>query len=68
MNSSDYDVIIAGGSLSGLLSAREIANHGNDVLVLEDHSVIGLPEKCDGLVSLNALSSLGIIPNWNIIR
>ena len=68
MNSSDYDVIIAGGSLSGLLSARELANHGNDVLVLEEHSVIGLPEKCDGLVSLNALSSLGIIPNWKIIQ
>ena len=68
MNFSDYDVIIAGGSLSGLLSAQEIANHGNDVLVLEEHSVIGLPEKCDGLVSLNALSSLGIIPNWKIIQ
>ena len=68
MNLPDYDVIIAGGSLSGLLSAREISNHGHDVLVLEEHSVIGLPEKCDGLVSLNALSSLGIIPNWKIIQ
>lgn len=68
MNFPDYDVIIAGGSLSGLLSAREIANHDYNVLVLEEHSAIGLPEKCDGLVSLNALSSLGIIPDQKIIQ
>ena len=31
----EYDVVIAGGSISGLMSAREIAKKGHSVLVLE---------------------------------
>ena len=31
---SMYDVIIAGGSISGLLTAREIAKNGHSVLCL----------------------------------
>ena len=29
----EYDVVIAGGSISGLMSAREIAKKGQSVLV-----------------------------------
>ena len=32
----EYDVVIAGGSISGLMSAREIAKGGYSVLVLEE--------------------------------
>ena len=58
----EYDVVIAGGSISGLLTAREIAKNGNSVLVLEEGFEIGTPDHCGGIVSENALNDLGIVP------
>ena len=55
-----YDAIIAGGSISGLLAAREIAKSGKTVLVLEEGFEIGTPEHCGGLVSKHALKLLEI--------
>ncbi len=37
----DYDVIVVGGGISGLLSALTISRHGKSVLVLEKDSVVG---------------------------
>ena len=58
-----YDAIVAGGSISGLLAAREIAKGGNSVLVLEEGFEVGSPEHCGGLVSKTALNDLGIKPS-----
>jgi len=58
----DYDVVIAGGSVAGLLCAREIASAGRRVLVIEEDYEIGTPEHCGGLVSMSGLEKLGIIP------
>tara|TARA_Y100000590_G_scaffold210451_1_gene238398 strand:+ start:3022 stop:4164 length:1143 start_codon:yes stop_codon:yes gene_type:complete len=58
-----YDVVIAGGSISGLLAAREIAKNGHSVLVVEEGFEVGSPEHCGGLVSKNALKELGINPS-----
>jgi digeranylgeranylglycerophospholipid reductase len=58
----NYDVVIAGGSISGLLAAREIAGGGLSVAVLEEDAEIGTPEHCGGLVSISALHNLGIVP------
>jgi len=57
-----YDVIIAGGSVAGLLCAREIASKGFSVLVIEEDYEIGTPEHCGGLVSIAGLAELGVIP------
>jgi len=57
-----YDVVVAGGSVAGLLCAREIAMEGNTVLVIEEDYEIGTPEHCGGLVSTKGLEKLGIIP------
>ena len=59
----EYDVVIAGGSISGLLTAREIAKNGNTVLVLEEGFEVGTPDHCGGLVSKTALDDLGITPS-----
>ena len=58
----DYDVVVAGGSVAGLLCAREIAARNHKVLVIEEDYEIGTPEHCGGLVSISAMDELGIIP------
>jgi len=58
----EYDVVIAGGSISGLMASREIAKKGYSVLVLEEGFEVGTPDHCGGLVSKSALSDLGIDP------
>jgi geranylgeranyl reductase family protein len=58
----EYDVVIAGGSISGLMSAREIAKKGYSVLVLEEGFEVGTPDHCGGLVSKAALRDMGIEP------
>lgn len=58
----DYDVVVAGGSVAGLLCAREVASAGHKVLVIEEDYEIGTPEHCGGLVSVPAMDDLGIIP------
>lgn len=56
------DVVIAGGSVAGLICAREIASNKHSVLVIEEDYEIGTPEHCGGLVSTAGLEELGIIP------
>ena len=63
----DYDVVIAGGSVAGLLCAREIAKKNHSVLVIEEDYEIGTPEHCGGLVSVPAMDELGIIPVMSTI-
>ncbi len=58
----DYEVVIAGGSVSGLLCAREIASHGHSVLVIEEDAEIGTPEHCGGVVSVSGMEELGVLP------
>ncbi|MDE1830503.1 MAG: NAD(P)/FAD-dependent oxidoreductase [Thaumarchaeota archaeon] len=58
----DYDVVVAGGSVAGLLCAREVAAQNHKVLVIEEDYEIGTPEHCGGLVSIPAMDDLGIIP------
>src|SRR6478672_5257849 len=63
-----YDVIVAGGSISGLLAAREIASAGFSVAVIEEDSEIGTPEHCGGLVSMQGIQDLSIIPSSSAIQ
>jgi geranylgeranyl reductase family protein len=63
-----YDVVVAGGSVSGLLAAREASARGLSVLVIEEDMEIGTPEHCGGLVSMNGLKNLGIIPKSNVLH
>jgi geranylgeranyl reductase family protein len=63
-----YDVVVAGGSVSGLLAAREAAAGGLSVLVLEEDAEIGTPEHCGGLVSISGMRNLGIVPDANAVE
>ena len=59
---AQYDVVVAGGSIAGLLCAREAAARGHSVLVAEKSHEVGTPEHCGGLVSASALRELGLSP------
>ena len=63
-----YDVVIAGGSVSGLMAAREVASAGASVVVLEEDAEIGTPEHCGGLVSIGGIANLGLIPDQSAIE
>jgi len=61
-------VIVAGGSVSGLLAAREVAAAGLTVAVLEEDSEIGTPEHCGGLVSIAGIRNLGLVPDASAVE
>ena len=65
---SDWDVITIGGSVSGLLAAKGIAEAGFTVQILEEDLEIGIPERCDGLVSMKCLETIGIAPTNRVIQ
>jgi digeranylgeranylglycerophospholipid reductase len=68
MPSEEFDVVVAGGSVSGLFAARELASRGVSVIVLEEDHEIGTPEHCGGVVSLQGLNALGILPDGNVVQ
>ena len=61
------DVVVAGGSVSGLLTAREASARELSVLVVEEDMEIGTPEHCGGLISVNGIKNLGIIPTNRVL-
>ncbi|MEM3437624.1 MAG: NAD(P)/FAD-dependent oxidoreductase, partial [Nitrososphaerales archaeon] len=65
---SDFDVIVVGGGVCGLIAAREIASSNLKVSVLEEDFEIGIPERCAGLISVKALTCLGLFPSKKIVK
>lgn len=54
------DVVVVGAGPAGLITAREVAERGVDVVVLEEHEEIGVPCHCAGLLSLRGLMEIGV--------
>jgi geranylgeranyl reductase family protein len=63
-----YDVIVVGGSISGLRTAELISSHGYKTLVLEEHEKIGKPLKCAGLVSWRIFELIPDLPKEMIVN
>lgn len=60
MDSKKYDVVVVGGGPVGVVAAREAAENGAKVLVIEEHTRVGKPVKCTGLISLRCFEGVGI--------
>tara|TARA_B100001996_G_C18664549_1_gene594402 strand:- start:357 stop:1622 length:1266 start_codon:yes stop_codon:yes gene_type:complete len=59
-SSIDWDVVIVGAGPVGGHAANLLAQRGQRVLLLEEHSEIGRPFQCAGLVTPNAMKQVGL--------
>jgi len=53
------DVIVIGGGPCGVFAAFNLAKHGVNVTVYEEHKEIGVPSHCAGHLSIKGLKNLG---------
>lgn len=59
MSTAKFDVIVVGGGPAGSVSARTAAQHGARVLQIEEHTKIGKPIQCTGLLSVRGFEETG---------
>ena len=60
MIGSRYDVVVAGAGPAGSAAARLLARDGLRVLLLEEHTEVGMPLHCSGLVTPRTLDEAGV--------
>lgn len=60
MRKQQVDVCVIGAGPAGVSTARQLAAAGLDVLVLEEHAVIGKPVDCCGIISGEAFERLDL--------
>ena len=54
------DVVVIGAGPAGSLTARRLAEHGHDVVLLEEHQTIGQPVHCTGLLGFDAFDEFSL--------
>jgi geranylgeranyl reductase family protein len=62
------EAAVVGAGPAGLVAARELAGRGFEVKVFEEHPVIGEPNHCAGILSVEGLRRLNIEPDEKFIQ
>ncbi|HKT80822.1 MAG TPA: NAD(P)/FAD-dependent oxidoreductase [Vicinamibacterales bacterium] len=60
MRQLDAEVLIAGGGPAGLHAAEQLARHGVDVLVCEEHARVGDPVHCTGILATESFDEFDL--------
>lgn len=63
----EIDVAIVGAGPAGLTAAIQAAKFDVKISVFEEHSTIGLPTHCAGLVSIKGFEKIGFHPPSNVV-
>ncbi|MEM3587553.1 MAG: NAD(P)/FAD-dependent oxidoreductase [Candidatus Jordarchaeaceae archaeon] len=56
----NFDIAVIGGGPAGAIAAKHAAKKGVSVALFEEHSSIGFPEHCAGLISVSGIKRLNI--------
>ena len=59
----EFDVVVVGAGPAGAVAARTAARHGARVLLVEEHTKIGRPIQCTGLLSVRGFEESGASPS-----
>jgi len=65
--SNEFDVVVVGGGPIGAIVAKGAAKRGLKTVVIEEHKIIGEPQHCAGLISVNGFHRLNLIPSERIV-
>ena len=58
-----HDVVVVGAGPTGCYAARELARRGYEVLVVEEHTEVGEPVHCTGVVGLEIYRRFDLDPS-----
>ncbi len=59
----EFDIAVVGAGPAGAVAARTAAQHGASVLLVEEHTQIGRPIQCTGLLSVRGFEESGASPS-----
>ena len=61
------DVVGIGAGPVGGLAARQLARKGLSVTLVEEHRQVGRPVHCAGLIGINGLHEIGVVPESQVV-
>jgi geranylgeranyl reductase family protein len=61
------DVVVIGAGPVGSLAARQLARKGLSVTLFEEHKEVGRPVHCAGLIGINGLHQIGVLPSSKVV-
>ncbi len=64
--SNSVDVLVVGGGPSGLYAAERLARAGVDTLVCEEHSAVGDPVHCTGILAAESFDEFDLPRNATV--
>jgi geranylgeranyl reductase family protein len=57
---TNFDVLVVGGGPAGLYAAERLARRGGSTLLCEEHTVVGDPVHCTGVLATESFDMLGL--------